>query len=211
MLDPGGVPFAKIRLGYIQSYDAATHTVTANIGDLLTAVPSIPVLKHVLPVAAQPGMFAEVSKGGTTQYTLLGMLGSGNGGSLTQVLTDVCSANVDLSATEVDITGASVTFTTRANARYFCTGSFYFSSIAASAQVAAGKLSIDGSIQPAVANFTGLNTVPDRVNSSQSWTGTLAAGSHTLKLRGQITTGTPPQTGVRVNAGSTTILVLVFE
>lgn len=129
---------------------------------------------------------------------------------LTQILSAVCTTNVDLLTAEVDVTGATVTFNTvRPNAKYMCFGSFYFSAIAASSGVASGKLSVDGVVQSAKANFTGTNTVPDRTNSSQNWSGTLASiGSHTLKLRA---IGSASPAAQRVNATDTTIIVWVFE
>lgn len=135
---------------------------------------------------------------------------------LPQCLSAACTANVDLAnSVEVDVTGATVTFTTvRPNAKFICTGSFYFAMIAASNGVALGKLSVDGTVQSAFANFTGLFSTPERVNASQTWVGTLAAaGSHTLKLRGvgPGVSGTPTTAAHRINATSTTISVLVFE
>lgn len=134
------------------------------------------------------------------------------GAPMTQMLSAACSAPVDLTTAEVDITGASIAVTTaRPNARYLAVGSFYFSANAANINVGSGKLNVDGANRPELANFTGSNTVPDRVNSSQTWGGTLAAaGAHTLKLRG-VLGGTPPQSGTRINTGSTTLTVLVFE
>ena len=118
-----------------------------------------------------------------------------------------CSGNVALTTTEVDITGATVTFSTvKANAKYLVIASFYMSSVVGGTAVAAGKLNVDGSNQPAFANYTGVST-NERANVAQSWSGTLAAaGSHTLKLRGVLSAGT----GVTVNATHTTINVLVL-
>lgn len=129
--------------------------------------------------------------------------------ALTQLLQAACSSDVNLTSTEVDITGATLTFNTvRPNAQYMCIGSFYFAAVAASTAVGSGKLSVDGVVQPAFANFSGA-TVQDRTNSEQTWIGTLAAvGSHTLKLRG--VTGAAASTH-RVSATATTITVMVFE
>lgn len=127
-----------------------------------------------------------------------------------QILSAACSASVDLTTAEVDIPGATLTFnTTKANARFMCTASFYFAMISASANIALGKLNVDGVNQAAFVNFTGLNTTPQRENLAQTWIGTLAAvGSHTLKLRGL---GTGATAAHRVNATHTTITALVFE
>lgn len=136
--------------------------------------------------------------------------------TVTQNLQAVASSNVDLTATEVDITGATLTFTTvRANAKYLCTASFYFSNAGSvnNSNQAHGKLSIDGSVQTQFANYTASATPPvfDRTNSSQTWVGTLAtAGSHTFKLRGVVDAAVTNAI-VRVNSPHTTITVTIFE
>lgn len=119
-----------------------------------------------------------------------------------------CSTNVALTTTEVDITGATITFsTTKTNARYLVMASFYMAATAGNVNVATGKLNVDGVNQAAQANFTGTTTL-DRANVAQSWRGTLAAaGSHTFKLRGVMSAGT----GVTVNATHTAFTVMVFE
>lgn len=128
-------------------------------------------------------------------------------GAFPAVFASACSASVALTTTEADITGATVTFsTTKANAKYLVIGSFYMSAVVGSANVAAGKLNVDGANQAAFANFTGIST-NERANVAQSWSGTLAAaGSHTLKLRGVLSAGT----GTTVNSTHTTITVYVF-
>lgn len=72
--DPGGTPYAKMRLGYVNAFNPATWTVTALIGDLLTPIPNIPVLGNVLPAVQAAGLFAQTGGGSTTEYTLVGML-----------------------------------------------------------------------------------------------------------------------------------------
>jgi hypothetical protein len=127
------------------------------------------------------------------------------------ILSAAATATQDLTTTEVDITGATLTFTTlKANARFMCTGSFYFASIGvANSGVASGKLFVDNVVQAGFANFTGDSATPDRMNLSQTWIGTLAAaGSHTLKLRA---VGSAAVAAQRTNATSTTLTVMVFE
>jgi hypothetical protein len=127
------------------------------------------------------------------------------------ILSAAATATQDLTTTEVDVTGATLTFTTlKANARFMCTASFYFASIGvANSGVASGKLYVDNVVQAGFANFTGDSATPDRMNLSQTWIGTLAAaGSHTLKLRA---VGSAAVAAQRTNATSTTITVLVFE
>jgi hypothetical protein len=73
-IDPGGTPDAKIRLGYVTSFDPSTWTVTATIGDPLTPIPNVPVLAHVLPAIEAPALFAQTGGNSTTEYALMGML-----------------------------------------------------------------------------------------------------------------------------------------
>lgn len=83
-IESDGVPAAKVRLGYVNTYYPATHTVDAIIGDLVTTIPNVPVLQGVLPITGQAALFAQVTRNGQTEYTLLGPLGgsvtSGNAG-----------------------------------------------------------------------------------------------------------------------------------
>lgn len=129
---------------------------------------------------------------------------------LTTTATAVASGNSDLTTTEGDVLGASITVTTtKANATYVASASFYFSMLAASAGIASGKLSVDNAVQPAFANYTGDNATPDRANIAQHWSGTLAAaGNHILKLRG---VGSAAVAAQRINGTHTTITVQVFE
>lgn len=79
-IQPSGTPDAKFRLGYVAAFDPVTWTVTAMIGDQMTSIPKIPVLQGVLPLVEQSGLFAQVSRDATTEYTLVGMLGQGSTG-----------------------------------------------------------------------------------------------------------------------------------
>lgn len=129
---------------------------------------------------------------------------------LTTTATAVASGNSDLTTTEGDVAGATITVaTTKANATYVAFASFYFSMLAASAGIASGKLSVDNAVQPAFANYTGDNATPDRANIAQHWSGTLAAaGNHILKLRG---VGSAAVAAQRINGTHTTLTVQVFE
>lgn len=82
--DPGGTPYAKVRVGYIATFDPVTWTCSAMIGDTLTEITGIQVLMHVQPMVEQTGVFVQTGGQGTTQYTLIGMLsqGSTGGGSV---------------------------------------------------------------------------------------------------------------------------------
>lgn len=128
---------------------------------------------------------------------------------LTQMLSAVCTTLLDLTTTETDVTGATVTFiTNRPGASVLCLGSFYFSAAGATTSVGSGKLNVDGVTQAGFANFTGDAATQARANVQQTWPVMLAeAGSHTIKLRGSQGSGT----GLRINTGSTTLTVLVFD
>lgn len=218
--DPNAVSFylsntTNARTSLFQQTLPADGVKTLVLTDTLAFTGTNPPLTNNFPTVATPGRIRNPNDtlviSGDGSITAAAMsLGTTPVSALTQCLSAACTANLALQTVEADITGATVTFTTaRANARYLVMGSFYFSSTAANNNVASGKLSVDGAVQTAFANFTGLNTTPDRMNAAQSWAGTLAAaGSHTLKLRG---VHAAANNVVTVNSGSTTITVLVFE
>jgi len=73
-VSPPGTPPAKMRLGYVQSFDPTTWTCTAFIGDLLTPIPNIPVLGNVLPASESSAIFLQTGGESTTQYVLVGTM-----------------------------------------------------------------------------------------------------------------------------------------
>lgn len=202
---------------YLQS-TIASNTVTMNTA---TFSGTNPPTSNNFPTGGTPAKIVnstgtlEISGDGSGLFSGL-TVGTRAVPILPQTLFAACTAAVDLTTTEVDVTGCTLTFTTLLpNAKYLCIGSFYFSATgsAANTNASTGKLSVDGSVQSAFANFTSSSfpSTPDRTNSAQTWTGTLAsAGSHTLKLRAVVPV-VPSNSGVRVNATHTTITVLVFE
>lgn len=219
--DPNAVSFYLANFSTITRTDFWRQTLPADgvntltVGDAITFAGTNPPATNNFP-GATPGLVktSAVDGSGNPHLQIEGdgdiFRGPDVAMLLTQIQTANSSADVDLTTTEVDITGATVTFTTtRPNAKYVATGSFYFSALLANSSIASGKLSVDGTVQGRFANFTGSNTVPDRGSLSQTWAGTLAsAGSHTLKLRGvHLTTAA----AVRVNTAHTTITVMVFE
>jgi hypothetical protein len=119
-----------------------------------------------------------------------------------------CTTQVDLTGTEVDITGATKTIvTTKTNARFIAIATFYMSAITGGTGVATGKLNVDTVNQAPQANFTGTTTL-DRANVTLVCSGTLAAvGNHVFKLRGIQTAGG----AFRVNTTATNFVVAVFE
>lgn len=97
--DPGGTPDAKIRLGYVSAFDPQTWTVTAQIGDQVTAIPNIQVLGHVVPMIGQAGMFAQTGGDKTSQYTMIGVLTQGNTGGTSVRVRKAADQTVTNSAT----------------------------------------------------------------------------------------------------------------
>jgi hypothetical protein len=81
--DSGGTAPARARLGYVSAFDPQTWTVTAQIGDQVTAIPNIQVLGHVVPMVGQVGMFIQTGGDKTSQYTMIGVLTQGNTGGTT--------------------------------------------------------------------------------------------------------------------------------
>jgi hypothetical protein len=81
--NPPGTPFSKTRYGLVTTYDVDTWTCTAQIGDASTSIAGIPMLGGVMPAVNAYGMFAEVTAGSKTEYTLVGML---MGGPMRQVI-----------------------------------------------------------------------------------------------------------------------------
>lgn len=78
-IEPGGTPYAKMRLGYVTAFDPVTWTCTALIGDLLTPVSGIAVLAEVMPAVEGAAMFAQTGGKSTTQYILIGTLPKDSG------------------------------------------------------------------------------------------------------------------------------------
>lgn len=112
--------------------------------------------------------------------------------------------------TETDIPGASVTFTTKAaNATYQATGTFDCEPLATSSTIMMlGKLNVDGVGQSGVSVHR-MNQL-DRDTVSMTWTGVLAAaGSHTLKLRGNLSAALG--TGGRFQTGDTKLQFTITE
>lgn len=102
----------------------------------------------------------------------------------------ICTADLSLTSTETDVTGASVTVTAQTNsAQYLATAGFRFDKTAtASTSFGIGLLNVDGAsdAERAIARLN--SAVVDTRNIAQTWRGTLTAGSHTFKLRGSCVT-----------------------
>ncbi|MFE2021292.1 hypothetical protein ACFW9O_24920 [Streptomyces sp. NPDC059499] len=118
------------------------------------------------------------------------------------------SSNLALTTTEADVAGATITLTTTtANARYVVTGTFVFDITSATTALAEGILHVDGVQASGNARWSGEVTT-DFGTAAQQWSGILAsAGSHTLKLRGVMSSGT----GIQVLGAFTRIIATVYE
>lgn len=96
----------------------------------------------------------------------------------------IATADVTLTGTEADVTGASITFTTQTNnAVYVAIGTFDFhTTVGSAALLGQGRLNVDG-VTDGEEGHADASTV-NRTTIAQVWRGTLpAAGSHTIKLR----------------------------
>lgn len=99
IVTPPGTPDAKVRVGYVSTFDPATWTVTAFIGDSVTPIASVPVLAGFQPIEEQPGMFLQTGGDGTSQYTLIGMIGIGSTGGGTVRIRKSADQTITNSAT----------------------------------------------------------------------------------------------------------------
>lgn len=111
--------------------------------------------------------------------------------------------------TEADLTGATVTFTTtHANAVCQVIGIFDMQVITAGSGVGLGMLTVDGTDQSGQAIFA-MTTSGTRATLAQTWQPTLAsAGSHTLKLRGNLSAAAGSLT---FNSSHTRIAVTCYD
>ncbi|MGW1278008.1 hypothetical protein ACWD4V_13790 [Streptomyces tsukubensis] len=126
--------------------------------------------------------------------------------ALTKVEYAVGSGSVLGPATNADITGAAVTFTTEtAGAAYAAFAVWDVDINTASTATGTARISVDGTPQSPLATF-GAEVATDRFTTCQNYKGTLAAaGTHTIKLIAS------PGTEQRIQGMNSSILVLVFE
>lgn len=116
------------------------------------------------------------------------------------------SSNLTLSTTETDVPGCSVTVTAQTDsAFYIAWGTFDAQQTSTASLTAIGSLSVDGTDETRQALFNGL-TNGLRATVGQVWSDTLTAGSHTLKLRGQMLSSS----GIRFSGTHTSLVVVVF-
>lgn len=124
-----------------------------------------------------------------------------------QVLTAFSNATTGIAASDTDITGATITFTTtKTNTLVLVVGTFDFSIATGATGLIQGKLVVDSSNQSSVATAV-FPTSSGRGTVCQTWVITLAtAASHTLKLRAI------NGTGQTVNSNSnSSISLAVFD
>lgn len=118
------------------------------------------------------------------------------------------TSNLALSTTEADITGASITVTTETAAAYYVVqATFAFDISSATTAFATGVCQLDGVSLAGAARWSG-EVGTDFGEASFQWRGPVgAAGSHTFKLRGSMSSGT----GITILAALTTLLVTIYE
>lgn len=120
------------------------------------------------------------------------------------------NANLTLGTALADVPGASVTATAGgAGAVYKVRGTFDFEIQVAGAAVGVGNLDIDGAAITGTAVFgdpAGAATMRGTV--TQTWEGTVGAGSHTFKLRANKSAAAGTS---RTRATNTTIEVSIYE
>lgn len=130
-------------------------------------------------------------------------------GGFGRITTVGASGTLTLTTTETDVPGCTWTFqTTGANAIVVVIGVFDFdcTSAAANFTYAMGRLSVDGTTQTAEAHGTMAALI--RNTCAQLWPVSVAAGTHTVKLRALKPSAS---TVISVDAVHTTMAVLVFD
>lgn len=118
------------------------------------------------------------------------------------------SGNLPLVAAVTDVPGASVAVTAQTTlCFYIAVGTFRFQRTSvASAAFAIGRLTIDGVDAPGQCPIRHTATADEDFTQSRTWTGVLAPGAHTLKLRASCATA-----GIWSTAATDSALsVLVF-
>lgn len=124
----------------------------------------------------------------------------------TRVFYAIGSGTVAASQTNVDVTDATVTFTTLTdNATYAAFCVWDYNAAGTPAATSTARLAIDGASQSPLATFNATGAT-ERNTVAQNYSGTVAsAGSHTFKLIATTSTNTTVQ-GVNCS-----ILVLIEE
>lgn len=130
-----------------------------------------------------------------------------DGPDAVRLLTAVCSSTATLTTTTTDVTGCSITFTlVGSSSVVLVNGVFAFSTSATGVTIATGSLMVDGVAQAGIATKNGQSF--DSQPCNQMWLPTLAAGSHTLKLRAAKTAALGTMT---VEITHTVLSILVFD
>jgi hypothetical protein len=120
----------------------------------------------------------------------------------------VASGNLAMTSTVTDVPGATITLTSQTSS------SFYVATITArmdrsttaSTSIGIVRLDVDGSSVAGVLPIQHNVTVAEIFTISKTWTGPLAAGSHTFKVRGSSSTSSI----WTVTSGDTNIVVTVY-
>lgn len=120
----------------------------------------------------------------------------------------VGSTNLALTTSEQDIAGATVTVTSETpGAIYVVRADFSFDITSATTAFASGLCYLDGAALTGNARWSG-EVATDFGPATFGWRGAVgAAGSHTWKLRGVMSSGT----GITILAAFTTLTVVIYE
>lgn len=116
-----------------------------------------------------------------------------------------CTAALNLTTSLQDITGCSKTFSVvGAHSIAMCFATFdNASTVGTGNNVGVGSLVVDGSVQTGEAHWDDRTS---RTTAYQSWTVSLAAGSHTIKLQAKTGGGTQ-----QIQTIHTKLTVIVFD
>lgn len=119
-------------------------------------------------------------------------------------------ADLNLTTTEADVSGATLTFTTtRANVKVTVIAVFDIGAVSTDPGAGQGKVNVDGANQSQDAvHRPSVNAQRAAVTSTHVVT-LVSAGSHTIKLRGVVAGGTANH--VRIRATHTTIQCIVED
>lgn len=181
---PGGEHDLQLRMGLVEALNA-DNTIDASIGGVLLEDVKTLASAHPYLVVDNSAVFLQWR--GT--LIALGSIATTGTPETVRTIGARCTTNLTLSTTAAELSGTSLTFTTRyPNATIHISGSADVDALTfTSTAVAIGKLLVDDVEQTGHILWQ-INNANDRVTAAQTWYVTLAsAGSHTIKMTGELT------------------------